>query len=105
MAQRNRTKLSSNGCSNTIFYSKFASFYKFAAEGVGVSVSEFAKEELTVYEVEYCAYSQLQRSISLAKDNTYTTGTLQVLLAKVVETGISYYPVSSTNEDVPSESC
>lgn len=31
-------------------------------EGVGVSVSAYAKEQLTVYEVNYCAYSMLERT-------------------------------------------
>ncbi|KAL1818677.1 hypothetical protein ACET3Z_013546 [Daucus carota] len=69
------------------------------AEGVGVSVSAFAKEDLTVYEVEYCAYSELRRFISFDKDNTCTANNLEVVLDQVVKTGISYYSASK----LPSE--
>ncbi|EEF50287.1 conserved hypothetical protein [Ricinus communis] len=62
-------------------------------EGVGVSVSAFMKD-VTVYEVEYCAYSELRRLI-LKEEQTYTTGEFEVL-TKSGETGIGYYPSVST---------
>lgn len=60
-------------------------------EGVGVSVSAFMPDRTTVYEVEYCAYSQLQRPFSIGKNNCVTAGEFEVLLGKG-QTGISYYP-------------
>ncbi|KDP28839.1 hypothetical protein JCGZ_14610 [Jatropha curcas] len=46
-------------------------------EGVGVSVSAFMKD-VTVYEVEYCAYSVLRRPI-FKEDQSFTTGEFEVL--------------------------
>lgn len=62
-------------------------------EGVAVSVSAFAKD-IIVYQVEYCAYSQLRSPSSFAKDNKFTAGNFEALL-HVGETGISYYTPSS----------
>ncbi|KAJ4834794.1 hypothetical protein Tsubulata_030069 [Turnera subulata] len=45
-------------------------------EGVGVSVSAFLKD-VTVYEVEYCAYSELRRPISLDLQS-FTAGDFSV---------------------------
>ncbi|CAL5381315.1 unnamed protein product [Camellia sinensis] len=59
-------------------------------EGVGVAVSEFMKD-INVYEVEYCAYSHLQRSISVGENKSFTAGEFEVLIHKT-QTGISYYP-------------
>ncbi|KAJ0779232.1 putative histidine phosphatase superfamily, clade-1 [Helianthus annuus] len=39
-------------------------------EGVGVSVTAYAPEHLTVYEVEYCAYSTLQRTLKQNESGT-----------------------------------
>ncbi|MFS7942527.1 putative histidine phosphatase superfamily, clade-1 [Helianthus anomalus] len=39
-------------------------------EGVGVSVTAHAPEHLTVYEVEYCAYSTLQRTLKQNESGT-----------------------------------
>ncbi|THG08091.1 hypothetical protein TEA_015331 [Camellia sinensis var. sinensis] len=62
----------------------------FAWEGVGVAVSEFMKD-INVYEVEYCAYSHLQRSVSVGENKSFTAGEFEVLIHKT-QTGISYYP-------------
>lgn len=59
-------------------------------EGVGVAVSEFMKD-INVYEVEYCAYSHLQRSVFVGENKSFTAGEFEVLIHKT-QTGISYYP-------------
>ncbi|CAK7347804.1 unnamed protein product [Dovyalis caffra] len=56
-------------------------------EGVGVSVSEFLND-VTVYEVEYCAYSQLRRPVFL-ENKSFTAGEFEVLTHNG-RTGISY---------------
>ncbi|KAI3439730.1 uncharacterized protein J3R85_004368 [Psidium guajava] len=64
-------------------------------EGVGVSVSAFLKDA-TVYEVEYCAYSILERPIFL-EDESFTAGNFE-LLANPGQTGISYLPSSRLSD-------
>ncbi|XP_055962408.1 uncharacterized protein LOC126687960 [Mercurialis annua] len=56
-------------------------------EGVGVSVSAFLTD-VTVYEVDYCAYSELRRPI-LEEERKYTAGEFEVL-TKSGQTGIGY---------------
>lgn len=57
-----------------------------AGEGVGIAVSAFLKA--TVYEVEYCACSHLQRSISFNSTGTHTTQEFKVLADR--QTGILF---------------
>ncbi|XVF33582.1 hypothetical protein REPUB_Repub17cG0180500 [Reevesia pubescens] len=57
-------------------------------EGVGVSVSGFL-EDTTVVQVDYCAYSELRRPISL-KNESFTAGNFEVL-TKSGQTGITYF--------------
>ncbi|XP_055962207.1 uncharacterized protein LOC130015657 [Mercurialis annua] len=57
------------------------------AEGVAVSVSAF-KKDVTVYEVDYCAFSELKRTV-LEEDHKYITGEFEVL-TKSGETRIGY---------------
>ncbi|XVE74083.1 hypothetical protein DITRI_Ditri11bG0170700 [Diplodiscus trichospermus] len=56
-------------------------------EGVGVSVSGFL-EDMTVLEVDYCAYSELRRPIS-CKNEKFTAGKFEVL-TKSGQTGVTY---------------
>lgn len=64
-------------------------------EGVGVSVSAFLKD-VVVFEVDYCAYSNLERPIFL-KDESFTAGNFE-LLTNSGETGISYSPSSRLSD-------
>ncbi|CAN6460259.1 unnamed protein product [Victoria cruziana] len=57
-------------------------------EGVGVSVSSFKKGTL-VYEVEYCAYSHLRRTIKQIPGREATFGEFQVV-TKSGRTGIQF---------------
>ncbi|PSS35937.1 Ubiquitin-associated and SH3 domain-containing protein [Actinidia chinensis var. chinensis] len=66
-------------------------------EGVGVAFSTFMKD-VTVYEVEYCAYSHLRRSISVGDKNSFTAGDFENLIPKG-QIGIRYYPLSTTEDD------
>ncbi|XP_057492310.1 uncharacterized protein LOC130777884 isoform X2 [Actinidia eriantha] len=66
-------------------------------EGVGVAFSTFMKD-VTVYEVEYCAYSHLRRSISVGDKNSFTSGDFENLIPKG-QIGIRYYPLSTTEDD------
>lgn len=61
--------------------------------GVSVSVSAFVKNT-TVHDVEYCAFSQLKRTVSLGKDNTFISGNFEAFLPEG-ETGIRYSKASS----------
>ncbi|GMY23322.1 His_Phos_1 domain-containing protein [Fagus crenata] len=56
-------------------------------EGVGVAVSTFLKDT-TVYEVDYCAYTELRRSI-FEKDQSFTAGNFEVLTHNA-KTGIRF---------------
>lgn len=47
-------------------------------EGVGVSVTAYSPEDVTVIEVEYCAYSPLKRTISSNADGSLTFGEFEV---------------------------
>ncbi|XP_071697052.1 uncharacterized protein [Rutidosis leptorrhynchoides] len=49
-------------------------------EGVGTSVSAYTPDHLTVYDVEYCAYSLLQRPISNKEDESVTGSAFEVIL-------------------------
>ncbi|KAK6920359.1 Histidine phosphatase superfamily, clade-1 [Dillenia turbinata] len=60
-------------------------------EAVGVAVSAFLKDT-SVYEVEYCAYSQSRRSVTFGEDQTFTAGTFEVINRG--QTGISFYSLS-----------
>lgn len=60
-----------------------------AGEGVGVSVSSFRKDA-EVFEVEYCAFSHLQRHISFKPSQAYVAENFQ-LLTKSGQTGISFF--------------
>ena len=60
--------------------------------GVGVSVSGFL-EDTTVIEVEYCAYSELRRTIS-CKNESFTAGNFEVL-TKSGQTGVVTMPTSN----------
>ncbi|XP_059651629.1 uncharacterized protein LOC132299170 [Cornus florida] len=66
-------------------------------EGVGVSVSAFLKDT-TVYEVEYCAYSHLKRSISFGENRSFTAGDFEVFTSNG-KTGISYYPSGAISDE------
>ncbi|XP_008803826.2 uncharacterized protein LOC103717283 [Phoenix dactylifera] len=57
-------------------------------EGVGVSVSSFQKDA-EVFEVEYCAFSHLQRHISFEPSQAFVAENFQ-LLTKSGQTGISF---------------
>ncbi|GAV72136.1 His_Phos_1 domain-containing protein [Cephalotus follicularis] len=57
-------------------------------EGVGVAVSAFLKD-VTVYEVEYCAYTELRRQI-LCENQSFTAGNFEVLTSHG-QTGIGYF--------------
>ncbi|PKI55055.1 hypothetical protein CRG98_024562 [Punica granatum] len=61
------------------------------AEGVGVAVSAFL-EGITVYEVDYCTFAQLRRSIS-SQEPSLAAGEFEVL--NPGQTGIRYMPSSS----------
>ncbi|WCJ22972.1 Phosphoglycerate mutase family protein [Euphorbia peplus] len=56
-------------------------------EGVGVSISAFLKDT-TVYEVDYCAYSELRRKV-FQKDESSLTGDFEVLTT-TSSTGIGF---------------
>lgn len=58
-----------------------------AGEGVGVSVSAF-KEDTNVIEVDYCAYSELTRQVSL-KNESFSAGNFKVL-TESGQTGVTY---------------
>lgn len=59
-------------------------------EAVGVSVSSFAKDELEVFNVEYCAFSHLQRRISLKQSQVVTAEKFSVLTENA-KSGVSYF--------------
>lgn len=67
------------------------SFDAWAGEGVGVAVSAFL-EGSTVYEVDFCAFAQLRRSIS-QENPSLTAGDFEVL--NPGQFGIRYLPLSS----------
>ncbi|KAJ9558018.1 hypothetical protein OSB04_012632 [Centaurea solstitialis] len=69
-------------------------------EGVGVSVSAYAPEPVTVCEVNYCAYSVLQRTISSEDYGSLTAGKFE--LCKILgQNGIIYVPTKVVaDEDV-----
>lgn len=48
--------------------------FLFAAEGVASAVSLYAKDAGMVYEVDYCAYSQLQRPVVFGENQSFTAG-------------------------------
>ncbi|XP_077245005.1 uncharacterized protein LOC143884983 [Tasmannia lanceolata] len=62
-------------------------------EGVGVAVSAFLKD-MVVFEVEYCAYSHLQRLVSLNSPSTFAAENFKVLI-KNGQTGIRYCDVNN----------
>ena len=64
---------------------KFKRKHLCAGEGVGSSVSAFL-EGATVYEVEYCAYSELRRPI---KNQSSAAGKFEVMVNRG-RTGVSY---------------
>ncbi|RVW62377.1 hypothetical protein CK203_062127 [Vitis vinifera] len=57
-----------------------------------VSISAFMKDA-TVYEVDYCAFSTLKKTIFFGNNESFTAGNFQAL-TKHGQTGISYYPLS-----------
>ncbi|XP_072958702.1 uncharacterized protein [Typha angustifolia] len=57
-------------------------------EGVGVSASSF-QNDVEIYEVEYCAYSHLQRQISLIPTQPFTAENF-IVLTKNGQTGVHY---------------
>jgi hypothetical protein len=61
----------------------------YAGEGVGVAVSAF-KKDVTVYEVDYCAYTELRRPI-VHKDQSFTAGSFEVL-TRNGQNGVSFFP-------------
>ncbi|KAJ7950836.1 Phosphoglycerate mutase family protein [Quillaja saponaria] len=61
-------------------------------EGIGVAVSAF-KEDVTVYEVNYCAYAELKRPI-FKKNKSFVAGDFTVV-TKSGQTGITYCPTSA----------
>lgn len=66
-----------------------------AGEGVGVAVSTFLKDT-TVYEVDYCAYTELRRSI-FEKDQPFTAGNFEVLTHNA-KTGIRFTSTPMTDD-------
>ncbi|XP_076932577.1 uncharacterized protein LOC143598172 [Bidens hawaiensis] len=68
-------------------------------EGVGVSVVAHTTEHLTVYEVEYCAYSTLQRTVKENKSDT----TEEFKLCGPLHTGILTMPTSPTANEMVKE--
>lgn len=58
-----------------------------SGEGVSVSVSAFLKDA-TVYEVDYCAYSELRRRV-FQKGESFTAGDFEVLTESTL-TGVGY---------------
>ncbi|XP_047318297.1 uncharacterized protein LOC124921657 [Impatiens glandulifera] len=62
-------------------------------EGVGTAVSAFMKD-VTVYEVEYCAFAQLRRNMASEGEK----GDFEVVMNKE-QTGIGYYPLNNSMED------
>lgn len=65
----------------------FVNFLLNSGEGVGVSVSAFLKDA-TVYEVEYCAYSELRRRV-FQENQSFTSDAFEVR-TKNGQTGVSY---------------
>lgn len=63
-----------------------------AGEGVGVSVTSYARDDLLVSEVEYCAYSKLHRTIS-----TKGAGEFELCM-NLKHSGISYIPTRVDEE-------
>ena len=70
-------------------------------EGVGVSVTAYAPEHLTVYEVEYCAYSRLQRTIS-RENQSVTAGEFELCLHQG-QNGICFMPSTPSTDEVVKE--
>ncbi|KAK1285084.1 hypothetical protein QJS10_CPB20g01428 [Acorus calamus] len=64
-------------------------------EAVGVAVSAFL-EDMVVYDVDFCAYSHLQRRVNFKPNQSFTAEEFQVL-SNTGQTGVCYY---STN-DIP----
>ncbi|KAJ4727234.1 Phosphoglycerate mutase family protein [Melia azedarach] len=64
-------------------------------EAVGVAVSAFLKD-VTVYEVDYCAYAELRRPISI-KNESFSAGDFEVLI-NPAQTGIQFLPSSTSND-------
>ncbi|KAK9749184.1 hypothetical protein RND81_02G107800 [Saponaria officinalis] len=67
-------------------------------EGVGTSVSTFMKDA-DVYEVNYCAYSHLRRSVNFGDGGSYTAGNFQLLTVPHI-TGIGFLTQSSLADGV-----
>ncbi|KAH9603046.1 hypothetical protein KSS87_006281 [Heliosperma pusillum] len=67
-------------------------------EGVGTSVSTFMKDA-DVYEVNYCAYSHVRRTINFDESESYTSGDFQ-LLTVPHKTGIGFLTRSSLADGV-----
>lgn len=63
-----------------------------AGEGVGASVSYF-EMGLEIYDVEYCAYSVLERQVTGDEHGGFTADSFKVM-TKSGSTGIRYAPVS-----------
>ncbi|KAI3681423.1 hypothetical protein L6452_36218 [Arctium lappa] len=71
-------------------------------EGVGVSFSAYAPEHLTVYEVEYCAYSILQRTISSEDYESLTAGKFEPCM-NLGQNGIYFVPTNVAANEVVKE--
>ncbi|XP_021748885.1 uncharacterized protein LOC110714641 [Chenopodium quinoa] len=67
-------------------------------EGVGTSVSTF-KKDVTVYEVNYCAYSHARRRITFGENGSVTAGSFQLVTDPHI-TGIEYTPSNSLADGV-----
>ncbi|XP_074280018.1 uncharacterized protein LOC141605225 [Silene latifolia] len=67
-------------------------------EGVGTSVSTFMKDA-DVYEVNYCAYSHVRRTIDFDESGSHTSGTFQLLTVPHT-TGIGFLTRSSLADGV-----
>ncbi|KAL9245252.1 hypothetical protein vseg_018926 [Gypsophila vaccaria] len=67
-------------------------------EGVGTSVSTFMKDA-DVYEVNYCAYSHVRRSIDFGEGGSYTAGSFQLLTVPHI-TGIGFLTQTSLADGV-----
>ncbi|KAK3195145.1 hypothetical protein Dsin_026455 [Dipteronia sinensis] len=59
-------------------------------EAVGVAVSAFMKEDVSVHEVMYCAYTELRRPI-LSENGSFTAGEFEIF-SSPAQSGVSYIP-------------
>lgn len=73
-----------------------------AGEGVGVSVNAHTREDVTVYQVDYCAYQLLQRTISSKENGSITHGEFEVC-SHLGHTGIYTMPNTVSADETDQE--